>query len=155
MKKARLSAVKAIPAGVFIFALLFCPVAFAYFPWGDINGDGWCNIADLATMECAGAIRACPNAADINGDGYISGSDVTALVRFFHGTGPAPAVACSSYAPCELCDESAIVWLGTPVYNEAGTAATIPLYIASATAEISAFSFCPEILSDIRLKHND
>jgi hypothetical protein len=143
MKKARLSISKTIPVGIFLLMLLLGPSAMAYYPWGDANGDGWCNVADLITLNCyfrGLGIIPCLSGADVNGSGAVNGIDATYLASFLIG-GPAPIGECTDYAPCEECDEEAIIWLGTPAYNSAITTSTIPMYIANATSNISAYHF--------------
>jgi hypothetical protein len=56
------------------------------FLYGDINGDGTVNVADLQALVAAWASQASPPsgnwnaAADLNGDGYVNVGDLQILV---------------------------------------------------------------------------
>ena len=58
--------------------------------YGDVNGDGVVDMADLAALTRHVArieLLTDLSRADINGDGRISAADVTALARMLTGTG--------------------------------------------------------------------
>jgi hypothetical protein len=93
---------------IFLFSLLITLLGApligqtqSFHPYGDCNGDGWCNWADADEMVQffrGGPPIWCIEGADVDGDTYVNGLDVTHLITFFKG-GPPPANACTYTSP--------------------------------------------------------
>jgi hypothetical protein len=114
-----------------------------YYRGGDINYDGWCNLADANILEgylggnCSD-VDFCMEGADFNGNGSVTGIDLTAMIAFFNG-GPGPVGFCPEVT--RTCDpsEEATIWL-TPIADGDPDHATFSVYV-EATTEIGALNF--------------
>ncbi len=114
-----------------------------YYQAGDINYDGWCNMAELnilvgwiaGTCDAAGL---CMEGADCNGSGSVNGLDIACFIAFFNG-GAAPIGLCP--AVFKTCDpsEQAEIWI-VPISNSDPDQATFSVYV-EASAAIGALSF--------------
>lgn len=117
---------------------------------GDINGDGWCNHADVEALSCylmnPGLYSLkCPDGADVNGDGlYGTIADLTNLINFLNGNVGLPnATTCDDpTAYCEANCQSAIIYMGAPTYT--ATTATIPVFINATTMPVMCLNFSLE-----------
>jgi trimeric autotransporter adhesin len=74
---------------VFLFLLLFAPVAFAA-TYGDINDDGDVDVLDVVlvmkhVLDLDGLTTAQEAVADVNGDGNINVQDVTLIMQYSLG----------------------------------------------------------------------
>ncbi|OGC91673.1 MAG: hypothetical protein A2W25_13325 [candidate division Zixibacteria bacterium RBG_16_53_22] len=133
-------------AGVVLCVLLFLPgisAAQAFYNSGDANADGWCNWADVWAMRDFFRGWACPDfcpaGADANGNGFFQGSDVTYLVDFLQGGGPAPVGLCA--CPLASCDPAATAQIELrPIQDGDPSTATFTVTIMTAVA-VSGFNF--------------
>lgn len=115
-----------------------------YYNAGDVNYDGWCNMADVNILagylvgNCSGS-GFCWDGADCNGSGTVNGLDATCLVSFLGGGGFSPVGVCP--AVTKTCDplEQAEIWL-VPVANLNPNRATFSVYV-EASADIGALNF--------------
>jgi hypothetical protein len=72
------------------------------FGWGDANSDGWFNFMDLYSLisfnDGTGPMPCMP-ATDMNGDGILTGADVTYMVRYLKGIYPGHPPNICPYPP--------------------------------------------------------
>lgn len=114
-----------------------------FYNLGDANSDGWCNWADVYELSdwLDGRLvpDLCPEGGDANGSGQMNGIDVTFLVSFLVGNGPAPLGSCP--CPVAACDpgQSAFVDL-LPILDQNPNTATFRVYLMTTTS-ISLLSF--------------
>jgi hypothetical protein len=119
-----------------------CP-AQQYFQSGDINYDGWCNMADLNVLVgmfagTCDSLGLCMAGADGNGDGTVNGLDLAYFTAFFNG-GPAPLGVCPTVTKTCNPAEQAEIWL-LPVINPDSDQATFSVYVEAST-DIGALNF--------------
>ncbi|MCP4581421.1 MAG: hypothetical protein GY839_07360 [candidate division Zixibacteria bacterium] len=134
---------------MFVAVLIFLVLAangYCDYRRGDVNNDGWCNVADLNALVCyfrEVTTLQCMDAADIDGNGYVLGSDVTRLANFFRGIPPEPVHACPlDVAPCEDFSIKPVLYFGPASFT--GNVCTLPVFMSAPIApltEVTSFHF--------------